>query len=102
MWPESLVFFRLVVIWREVYKRALLYQEELHHHRGVKYDLEKMSVIISHIQQALQSAGDRLEQSHTLRSFSGEHEQPNQKHLLVPRCYYNTVLLMLQVNSSLF
>ncbi|XP_058644711.1 ciliogenesis and planar polarity effector 1-like [Onychostoma macrolepis] len=63
---------RLVVIWRDVYKRALRYQEELRHHRGVKNELQKMSVIIPQIQQALQSAGDRLEESHTLRSFSGE------------------------------
>ncbi|XP_073686293.1 ciliogenesis and planar polarity effector 1 [Garra rufa] len=63
---------RLVVIWREVYKRALRYREELRHHRGVKNELEKMSLIIPQIQQALQSAGDRLEESHQLRSFSGE------------------------------
>uniref|UniRef100_A0A9J7YV52 Ciliogenesis and planar polarity effector 1-like n=1 Tax=Cyprinus carpio carpio TaxID=630221 RepID=A0A9J7YV52_CYPCA len=63
---------RLVVIWREVYRRALWYREELLHRRGVKNELEKMSVIIPQIQQALQSAGDRLEESHTLRSFSGE------------------------------
>ncbi|XP_059395372.1 ciliogenesis and planar polarity effector 1 [Carassius carassius] len=63
---------RLVVIWREVYKRALRFLEELHHRIDVKNELEKMSVIIPQIQQALQSAGDRLEESHTLRSFSGE------------------------------
>ncbi|XP_026119483.1 ciliogenesis and planar polarity effector 1 isoform X4 [Carassius auratus] len=63
---------RLVVIWREVYKRALGFLEELHHRRGVKNELEKMSVIIPQIQRALQSAGDRLEEKHTLQSFSGE------------------------------
>ncbi|XP_077099891.1 ciliogenesis and planar polarity effector 1 [Siphateles boraxobius] len=66
---------RLVVIWRELYRLALRYQEELLHQRGqevIKNELEKMSVIITQVQQALQSAGDRLEESHTLRSFSGE------------------------------
>ncbi|XP_056117384.1 ciliogenesis and planar polarity effector 1 [Rhinichthys klamathensis goyatoka] len=66
---------RLVVIWRELYRLALRYQEELRHQRGqgvVKHELEKMSVIIAQVQQALQSAGDRLEESHTLRSFTGE------------------------------
>ncbi|KAL1267181.1 hypothetical protein QQF64_002856, partial [Cirrhinus molitorella] len=63
---------RLVVIWREVYKKALRYQEELRRRRGVKNELEKMSLIIPQIQEALQSAGDRLEEYHTLRSFSGE------------------------------
>lgn len=70
------VFFRLVVIWRELYRLALRYQEELRHQRGqgvVKNELEKMSVIIPQVQQALQSAGDCLEESHTLRSFTGEH-----------------------------
>ncbi|KAK7125268.1 hypothetical protein R3I93_020830 [Phoxinus phoxinus] len=66
---------RLVVIWRELYRLALRYQEELRHQRGqgvVKNELEKMSVIMSQVQQALQCAGDRLEESHTLRSFTGE------------------------------
>ncbi|XP_067255037.1 ciliogenesis and planar polarity effector 1 isoform X2 [Chanodichthys erythropterus] len=66
---------RLVVIWRELYRLALRYQEELRHQRGqgvVKNELEKMSVIIPQVQQALQSAGDRLEESHTLHSFTGE------------------------------
>ncbi|XP_016100575.1 uncharacterized protein C5orf42 homolog [Sinocyclocheilus grahami] len=63
---------RLVGIWREVYERAVRYREELRHRRGVKNELEKMSVIMPQIQQALQSAGARLEESHTLRSFSGE------------------------------
>ncbi|XP_067290218.1 ciliogenesis and planar polarity effector 1 isoform X2 [Pseudorasbora parva] len=66
---------RFVVIWRELYRLALRYQEQLCHQRGqgvVKNELEKMSVIIAQVQQALQSAGDRLEDSRTLRSFTGE------------------------------
>ncbi|KAG1971251.1 ciliogenesis and planar polarity effector [Pimephales promelas] len=66
---------RLAVIWRELYRLALGYQQELRHQRGqgvVKHELEKMSVIIAQVQQALQSAGDRLEESHALRSFTGE------------------------------
>lgn len=87
------MFFRLVVIWRELYRLALRYQEELclqRVQRVVKNELEKMSVIIPQVQQALQSAGDRLEESHTLLRFTGEHEEPSQKCLL----YHHDMILM--------
>ncbi|XP_021334904.2 ciliogenesis and planar polarity effector 1 isoform X3 [Danio rerio] len=73
--PQTAPSKRLLVIWREVYRQALGYQEELHHSRGqagVKGEIEKMSLIIPQIQQALQSAGERLEESHALCCFTGE------------------------------
>ncbi|XP_056323405.1 ciliogenesis and planar polarity effector 1 [Danio aesculapii] len=73
--PQTAPSKRLVVIWREVYRQALGYQEELRHSRsqaGGKGEMEKMSVIIPQIQQALQTAGEHLEESHTLRSFTAE------------------------------
>ncbi|TRY66455.1 hypothetical protein DNTS_034998, partial [Danionella cerebrum] len=66
---------RLLLIWREVYRQALWYLDELHNSRpqgAVKSELENMSAIIPQIQEALQLAGDHLEESHALRSFIGE------------------------------
>ncbi|XP_065120529.1 ciliogenesis and planar polarity effector 1 isoform X4 [Paramisgurnus dabryanus] len=62
---------RLVVIWRDVYRRALQYQTKLNNSKN-QNEYEKMSAVISEIQQALQTAGDCLEESHALRNYIGE------------------------------
>lgn len=68
------MFFRLVVIWRDVYRQALKYQMKLNNSKcdwDVRPEREMMSVIIPEIQKALQTAGDRLEESHALRNVTG-------------------------------
>ncbi|KAA0704314.1 Protein JBTS17 [Triplophysa tibetana] len=72
---RSLPSNRLVVIWRDVYRRALKYQMMLNNSKGdegTQPECEKMSIIIPNIQKVLQTVGDRLEESHALRNFTGE------------------------------
>ncbi|XP_057177009.1 ciliogenesis and planar polarity effector 1 isoform X2 [Triplophysa rosa] len=72
---RSLPSNRLVVIWRDVYRRALKYQMMLNNSKcdeGIQPECEKMSIIIPEIQKVLQTAGDRLEDSHALRNVTGE------------------------------
>ncbi|XP_066507194.1 ciliogenesis and planar polarity effector 1 isoform X2 [Hoplias malabaricus] len=66
---------RLVTIWRELYKQALRYQTDLYSQRNTgnqSKEVENISNIISQIQEALQRAGDLLEDSHALHSITGE------------------------------
>ncbi|XP_017567420.2 ciliogenesis and planar polarity effector 1 isoform X1 [Pygocentrus nattereri] len=66
---------RLVTIWRELYKQALQYQAELYNQRNPasqSKELENISDILSQIQEALQRAGDHLEESPALHNITGE------------------------------
>lgn len=70
---HSLVF-RLVAIWRDVYRQALEYQDKLKSDRTVtspNTELENMSDVISQIQESLQRAGDHLEESPALYCVTG-------------------------------
>ncbi|KAF4082340.1 hypothetical protein AMELA_G00150710 [Ameiurus melas] len=66
---------RLVAVWRDIYRQALQYQDVLRSGRSLvsqERELENMSKVISQIQQSLQRAGDRLEDSPALYSVTGE------------------------------
>ncbi|KAB5543313.1 hypothetical protein PHYPO_G00077610 [Pangasianodon hypophthalmus] len=66
---------RLVAIWRDVYRQALQYQDELQSDRSLasrNRELENMSEVISQIQVSLQRAGDHLEESPALYNITGE------------------------------
>ncbi|XP_053501766.1 ciliogenesis and planar polarity effector 1 isoform X4 [Ictalurus furcatus] len=66
---------RLVAVWRDIYRQALRYRDELRSGRSLgsrNGELENMSKVISQIQQSLQRAGDRLEESPALYSVTGE------------------------------
>ncbi|KAL7848306.1 hypothetical protein AOLI_G00230240 [Acnodon oligacanthus] len=66
---------RLVTIWRDLYKQALQYRAELYNQRNPasqSKELENISDILSQIQEALQRAGDHLEESPALHNITGE------------------------------
>ncbi|XP_058267346.1 ciliogenesis and planar polarity effector 1 isoform X3 [Hemibagrus wyckioides] len=66
---------RLVAIWRDIYKQALQYHDELRSDKSTasqNRELESMSNIIFQIQESLQRAGDHLEESPALYNITGE------------------------------
>ncbi|XP_036384605.1 ciliogenesis and planar polarity effector 1 [Megalops cyprinoides] len=66
---------RLLGVWRVLYQQALHYRAELLGHTGhahCKAELGRILHILSHIQEALQGAGDQLGAAPTLRSVAGE------------------------------
>ncbi|KAI4892113.1 hypothetical protein NFI96_017897, partial [Prochilodus magdalenae] len=66
---------RLLPTWRELYRQALQYQADLYSQRNpasLSKELENISIIISQIQEALQRAGDHLEESPALHHITGE------------------------------
>lgn len=71
---EHFLVFRLVAIWRDLYRQALEYQNDLRSDRSLasrNRELENISEVISQIQQSLQRAGDHLEDSPALYNITG-------------------------------
>ncbi|XP_069569860.1 ciliogenesis and planar polarity effector 1 isoform X2 [Brachyistius frenatus] len=67
---------RLFGVWQLVYDITLHYMEELKSFKGCdgwKEEEQRLSVIMSQIQTALQATGEKLEEGHALLSYPGEH-----------------------------
>nr|XP_046231509.1 ciliogenesis and planar polarity effector 1 isoform X2 [Scatophagus argus] len=67
---------RLLGVWQWVYKINQQYIEEMNSFKGCdgwKEEQHRLSVIMSQIQRALQSTGERLEEGPKLLSYPGEH-----------------------------
>ncbi|KAF5893905.1 ciliogenesis and planar polarity effector 1, partial [Clarias magur] len=66
---------RLVAIWRDIYRQAVQYQDQLQSDKSLSSrnrELENLSKVISQIQKSLQGAGDHLEESPALYRITGE------------------------------
>ncbi|KAK5616788.1 hypothetical protein CRENBAI_020476 [Crenichthys baileyi] len=67
---------RLVGVWQLVYDITQQYAEELKRFKGfdgLEEEEQRLSVITSQIQAALQATGEHLEEGHSLLSYQGEH-----------------------------
>ncbi|XP_014824963.1 PREDICTED: uncharacterized protein C5orf42 homolog isoform X3 [Poecilia mexicana] len=67
---------RLLGVWQLVYDVAQQYAEELKRFKdcdGLEEEEQKLSVITSQIQTALQATGENLEEGRSLLSYQGEH-----------------------------
>ncbi|XP_023193921.1 protein JBTS17 isoform X1 [Xiphophorus maculatus] len=67
---------RLLGVWQLVYDVAQRYAEELKRFKdcdGLEEEEQKLSVITSQIQTALQATGENLEEGRSLLSYQGEH-----------------------------
>lgn len=71
---ERFLLFRLVAIWRDIYREAVQYQDQLQRNKSLasqNKELENMSKVVSQIQISLQGAGDHLEESPALYRITG-------------------------------